>query len=156
MNELTKQAEPAVTKLLKAEDDQLYEQLGIRARGMAIDPATAGSFDSSVTYDAAQMGLKDDVREFGKRLFRRWNKEAHQLVCGGGEGESKDRDDLLKAFGVSESMVAATMAALLVSSLGVAPAIAAVIAALAVRRFFKPGYEEFCAVWAKHVEEAGA
>lgn len=154
MNELTRQAEPAVAKLLNAEDDQLYEQLGIRSRGMAIDPATAGSFDSSVTYDAAHMGLKDDLKEFGKRLFQRWNKEAHQLACGG-DADSKDREDLLKAFGVSESMVAATMAAMMVSSLGVAPAIAAVIAALAVRRFFKPGYEEFCAVWAKHIKEPG-
>ena len=156
MNALTRQAEPAVTKLLDAEDDQLYEQLGIRARALAIDPGTAGSFDPSVTYDEARMGLKDDVKEFGKRLFRRWNKEAHNLVCGSKEGDQKDREDLLKAFGVSESVVAATVAALLVSSLGVAPAIAAVVAALAVRKFFRPGYEEFCAVWGEHLAEGGA
>ena len=108
MNELTRQAEPAVAKLLNAEDDQLYEQLGIRSRGMAIDPATAGSFDSSVTYDAAHMGLKDDLKEFGKRLFQRWNKEAHQLACGG-DADSKDREDLAKAALVEKAAVITTV-----------------------------------------------
>ena len=81
MPDLTQQAESAVEKLLKADESQLYEQLGIRAKAMAQDPAKSGSFEPEVTYEAAQMGFKEDVKDFGQRLFKLWNVEAYKLVC---------------------------------------------------------------------------
>jgi hypothetical protein len=152
-SDLAKQAEPAIEKLLKADENQLYEQLGIRAKAIAEDPTKGSSFEPQVTYVQAQMGLKEDVQEFGQRLFRRWNVEAHKLICGPDPEDQKDREDLVNAFGISDVAVAATLSALLVTHLGLAPAIAAVVAALAIKRFFRPAYEEFCQVWKKNLPQ---
>jgi hypothetical protein len=153
MSNLTKQAEPAVKKLLLSDEGQLYEQLGIRAKAIAEDPTKSSSFEPEVIYDQAEMGLKEDVQEFGQRLFRRWNLEAHKLMCGSDPDAQKDREDLANAFGISDVAVAAALSALLVTYLGLAPAIAAVVAALAIKRFFRPAYEEFCVVWAKSLSQ---
>ena len=49
MSDLVQQAEPIVAELLRAEEDQLYSQLGIRAKALAVDPSIGGSFDPDVT-----------------------------------------------------------------------------------------------------------
>jgi hypothetical protein len=151
MSTLSTQAESAVKTLLKADENQLYEQLGLRAKAIEQDPSKAGSFDPSVVYDQAEMGLKEDILELGQRLFRRWNAEAYQLVCGSDAKDTKDRKNLTKAIGVSDVAVAAVLSGMLVTNFGLAPAIAAVVAALVVKRFCRPAYEEFCQVWKKHV-----
>jgi hypothetical protein len=48
------------------------------------------------------------------------------------------------------------MATLLASHFGVAPAIAAVTAAIAVKRFFRPAYQEFCTYWNERITTAPA
>lgn len=149
MSDLTKEAESAVQKLLKADENQLYEQLGIRAKAIAEDLTKSSSFEPQVTYDEAQMGLKEDVLEFGQRLFRRWNAEAYKLICGSDPEDEKDREGLVTAFGINDEAVAAGLAALLVTHLGLIPAVAAVVAALVVKRFFRPAHAEFCQVWKK-------
>jgi hypothetical protein len=145
MNEATRQAQPAVSNLLEADPDTLYEQLGIRATALAETPQLAGEFAPAVSYDSVVMGPLDSVRELGQRIFDRWNREAYSLVCGGGEAD--DREALLKSIGVGQTAFAALLASTIVTSFGVAPAIAAVIAAIIVKRFFRPAYEEFCEEW---------
>jgi hypothetical protein len=154
MSDLTKQAEPVVQRLLKADDRQLYEQLGIRELAIEKDPTKADFFDPQVTYDQAQMGAKEDVEELGKRIFDRWNIEAYKLVCGSDVEDIQDRQELLNAFGISDVAVAATLSALLVTNLGISAAIAAVVATLIIKRFFRPAQEEFCLVWKKKLPEA--
>lgn len=153
MDDLARQAAPAIEKLLQASAPQLLEHLGIRDRAIALDPSVAGSFAPSVVYDGPQMGLMEDIRELGRRIFARWNVEAHTLVCGGGDAEREDRHSLLRAAGADPVMAGATLAALLVSQLGLSPAIAAVIAALVIRRFFRPAVEEFCTEWKRHLQD---
>jgi hypothetical protein len=154
MTELSKQAEPAIEKLLKADEDQLYEQLGIRAQAMAQDVAKSASFEPEVTYDAAQMGLKEDLKDFGQRLFKRWNAEAFKLVCSTDAQDEQFRGQILNAFSVSDAAVAALLASLLVTNLGMAPAIAAVVATLIIKRFFRPVYDEFCVTWKKSLADS--
>lgn len=153
MTTLSTQAETAAKKLLMADETQLLEQLGMRATAIREDPAKAGAFDPQLVYSAAEMGLKEDVLDLGQRIFRRWHKEVFRLVCGGGAENEKDREELKKAFGVSDVAVAASLSALLITSLNIAPAIAVVVAALVVKRFFRPAQEEFCATWKKHVAD---
>ena len=152
MSRLSDQAQPAVAKLVQADEDQLFEQLGVRAQAIAQRPELAGSFEPAVTYDQVAMGPLDAVRDIGRRIYRRWEREAYLLVCGQEDEESGDRESLMAAFGIDGSAVAAILAAGLVSQLGLAPAIAAVVAAILVRRFFRPAYEEFCAAWGERLE----
>jgi hypothetical protein len=112
--------------LLQASEEQLYEQLGIHAKAIAANPAVAGSFEPPVTYDGGAMGPLDDVREFGRRLFRRWNREAWELACS--DKEDSDRKKRLEAFGSGQAAFAATLSGLLVAHFGLAPALAAVVA----------------------------
>lgn len=148
MTEAQDAAAAAVSPLLAADEQQLFEELGIRARALAEEPAAAGSFDPDVTFDEAQMGVLDDVRAFGRRLFARWSRELHELVCGSDPDDEADRKGLTEALGLGETAIAAYLAMLLVSSFGLAPALATVAAAIIVKRFFKPALAEFCSSWA--------
>jgi hypothetical protein len=156
MEESRVSAGPAIEKLLRAEEDQLYEQLGMRLRAISKDPAVAGSFQPVLMPDIEIMGTLDDLREVGQRLFQRWSREAHSLVCGMNNSSDTDRRQLLAAFGMGEVTAGAALSAELVTHLGLAPALAAVIAALLVKRFFRPAYEEFCQLWLERLPRTSA
>jgi|LakMenEpi03Aug12_release.lakeMendotaPanAssembly.Ray.scaffolds.fasta_scaffold503109_2 hypothetical protein len=153
MSDLANQAEPIVKKLLKADENQLYEQLGIRDQAIQADPEKSGSLDPQVTYNQAQMGAKEDVLELGKNIFDRWAVEAYKLACGSEDKDLEDREKLITATGVSEVAIASAIAGLLISQLAVPAAIAPVIAAIAVKRFFRPAYGEFCKIWKKDLPQ---
>ncbi len=153
MSTMTELAVPIVQNYLQCDDMQLYEQIGILSRAIGRDPALAGSVEPSVVYDRAEMGLKEDVLVLGQRVYRRWNREAYDLLCSSTTTGEIDRRELANAFGISDVAVAAILAGLIVTNFGLAPAIATVIAALVVKRFMRPAYEEFCEVWSKHIAE---
>ena len=153
MSDLSEQAQPVVENLLQSDVDQLYVELGMRAKTVITNPAIAGQFDPPVEHDVAIMGPSDDLKQFGQRLFQRWNREANELMCGKNDDNVKEREELVNAIGFGEVAVAASLAGLLVSSFGLAPAIATVVAAVVVKRFFRPAYEEFCEVWKESFEE---
>ncbi len=151
MTEIWEMAEPAVKQLLVSDEGQLYEVLGIRAKALTQDVSKSASFEPDVVYDVAEMGALDDVRDFGRRLFKRWSQAAYDLVCGKETDNEEDRKKLRDAFGLGNVTVGAVLTGLLVSSLGLAPAIAAVVAAIVVKLFFHPAYKEFCETWKKRV-----
>jgi hypothetical protein len=145
--------EQALGRLLQATEDQLYEQLGIRAKAIATNPAIAGSFEPNVIYDGTAMGPLDDVREYGRRLFKRWNREAYKLVCGAENDDAADRKKLLEAFGGGQVAAAAALTGLFIAYLGLSPAIAGILAVLLLKHFFRPAYEEFCGLWLEKLPE---
>ena len=153
MSDLANQAEPIVKKLLKAEESQLYEQLGILDQAIQAEPEKASSLEPQVIYSQAQMGAKEDVLELGKNIFDRWAVEAYKLACGSEDKDLEDREKLITATGVSEVAIASAIAGLLISQLAVPAAIAPVIAAIAVKRFFRPAYGEFCKIWKKDLPQ---
>jgi len=148
MTTLSDAAKVGVDELLQSDEDQLYEELGIRSRAIAGNVAVSASFMPAITANEIQaMGAMDEVKKLGRRIFQRWNREAYHLLCGTEAEDEKDRSELRAAFGIGRSAVAATLTGMLVSSFGLAPAIAAVIAALFIKRFFQGAYEETCAFW---------
>lgn len=155
MSTLTEQAEPAVEKWLNADEDTLFEQLGIRAKAIQVNPSASGSFSPGVTFDEAEMGFLDDVRNYGKRVFRRCSAEGYKLFCGDDPEDEEDRKQLADAFGISEARVAAVVAGILVAQLGLAPAIAAIVGAILIKRFLiKPGYKLSCEQWKAHLPKS--
>jgi len=154
MAELTSQAKPEIEKLMQSDVNQLYEELGIRVKAYRNDLTVATSFAPQVTYTAELMGPLDDLRLFGKEFFGRVNRQAYELVCGNALTDKKDRAKLEEAFKIGPTDVAAYLAVLLVGHFGLAAGAAAVVAALIIKLFFKPGHEAMCALWVTKLPKA--
>lgn len=144
MNEAVRNATPAVTNLLEADEEELYEQLAVRAAALAENPQLGGDFALAVTYNEVATAPLESFRDVGIRIFNGWSPEAYALVC---RANDEDRGALLDAIETGQTTFAALLASALVTTFGLAPAIAAVVAAIVANRFFRPDYDEFCAVW---------
>jgi hypothetical protein len=153
MGPLATLAEPVIEKLLQSNENELYERLGMIARAMAADPAIAGSFDPIIAYDDPEKEYIENAREFGIRMFRRWNVETYKFICGDDIDDMIDRQELTAAFSVNDKAVAAALSSLLVTHVGLAPPLAAVVASLVIKRFSSPGHEEFCKVWKRKLRK---
>jgi hypothetical protein len=148
MTELNDVARPAVEQLMQSDEDQLYVELGVRTHAIRQNPSLAGSFNPAVSYNAALMGPMDDIRAFGRSFFDRLGRDCYSLVCGEKAVDAEERNKLQKAFTLGKTEVAAGIAGLLVAHLAIAPAIAAVLAALVVKLFFRNAHAAMCEVWA--------
>jgi len=155
MAELSELAKPSVASLFQSDPDQLYEQLGIRMRALGHDPAVAASFAPDISYDAKFMGPLDSIRRFGELYFKRVSRQCHDLVCGQDAKDTDERKKVVNAFGFSKEDVGSAVAALLVAHLAMAPAIAAVMAVLIVKLFFRPAIDAMCETWRENLEKAG-
>lgn len=147
MSDTEKQARDAVTKLLEADPDQLFAELGIRQKAIASNASVAGSFDPTVTYDAKTMGPMDVMKDFGRSFFKRVNRDVYGLVCGTDEAFADERKKLADAISTGQTAFATVLATACVAWFGWAPAIAAVIAALVVKLFFRSAQGAMCDVW---------
>jgi hypothetical protein len=154
MSNISEPTSSTVELLLESEESQLYEQLGMRSQAINFDVEKAGSFQPVITYDGAKMGAKEDIRELGQKIFYRWNYEIYSLACGKNAEDQADRKKIFEAIGLGEVALASTVTTVLISSFGIAPPIAIVLAAIITKRFFRPAYEEFCGVWSKYVSHS--
>jgi hypothetical protein len=154
MDNLQKNAQPAIEKLLQSTPDQLFAELGLRQKAIVNDPAQAGLFETTVTYDAAFAGPLDVLKEFGQKFFSRLSHDLYDLVCGDDKENAAERKKLVDALGGGTTVFASALTGILVSSFGLAPAIATVVAALVVKLFFKNAYGAMCAVWQRHLSAA--
>jgi hypothetical protein len=141
----------ALEKLLQSDPDQLFTELGLRHEAIKLDPSQAGLYQTTATYDAAMMGPLDFLKEWGQNFFDRFSKDVYGLVCGIDKENSDERKKLLQAFGLGDAAFGAALTAVLMSWFGWAPAIAAVVAALVVKLFFKNAYASMCEVWKKRL-----
>ncbi len=138
-------------KLLQADPDQLYVELGMRQKAILADPTQAGVYNPPEYESAdfsAPLGI---VKEFGQNLFNRLSKSMYQLACGDDADNKDERKKLEDAFGLGPAVFATTLATVLVSSFAIAPAIAGVVAALAVKLFGQTVYPAMCDTWKKNL-----
>jgi uncharacterized membrane protein YdfJ with MMPL/SSD domain len=153
MADMRNQAQPALEKLLQSDPDQLYAELGLRQKAIQVDPQQAAMFETTATYDAAFAGPLDVLKDFGRKFFNRFSKDAYALVCGTDQQNSEERKKIVEAFGGGQVAVASALTAALMSWFGWAPAIAAVIAALIVKLFFKNAHTAMCDVWKQRLPQ---
>jgi hypothetical protein len=93
------------------------------------------------------MGLREDFKAFGKRFFERASGQAYGLLCGSDPKDREQREKVTSALGLGKESFAAGLTGLLIAELGLAPAIATVVALLLVRLFFRPALDSMCEVW---------
>ena len=120
---------------------------GRRLRLMGQEPAMSGKLVVPSGKDLEALGPVDDLKALAIGFFNRFSVEAYHVICGGAKQDDPDHKKMVEAFGLDKQTVAAFLTTLLVTNLGLAPLVATAVAALIVRLFFKPAYEEMCAFW---------
>jgi hypothetical protein len=138
------EARRAVADLMPKDEKWLYEELANRARAINVNPALGNSFIPKIPRPEI-LGPEDS--EFGKIFFERWSRQAYNLVCGTDSSSTQDRQRIQDAFGLGKESVSTFLALALATHFLVAPAVASVIAVIAIRLFFSPAIETMCAVW---------
>ena len=136
----------AVEEFEDADDDELFRQLGLRIQAMDRDPSVAGQFAPPRTA-LEPMGISlGDVIGAGRQAFGRLSRSGYALLCSGGQGSRFDA--FVATLGTNRMTVTAGLATLLVAQIGIAPAIAGVVAALAIGKVAPSSVEAICAAWA--------
>lgn len=125
---------------MEMSEEQLLREIGLRARTFAMYPAAAASFERSVPEAAALERAWDDLGEFGGWIFRRLHRQLNSVPADScpNDGQPGARN----GFSPSDAASAGLIVTVLTATLGVAPAIASVVAALALKRLQKPAWSE--------------
>jgi hypothetical protein len=148
MTDATTAARAAIAELSSKDDDELYRLLALRVKAMQRDPTTAGQLSPMVS-DADAMGIAFvDLVKFGKATFGRLALAGHSVVCGDGADEGNRLARLLATANKDVATVTATVAALLVGQLAIAPAIAGIVATIIIGKVAPTSLDALCRVWA--------
>lgn len=129
--------------------DALFAELGRRAALIEADPALAGDLDPAS--GPVPEAFLSSFADLGRRIFARVEAQLHALMCGTGGEDAADRARLRDAFGLGGDALTGAIVAVLTGSFGLAPAIAAVVAAILLRVVLKPAYAETCAYWGERL-----
>jgi len=139
--------ETEIQTLLQSDENQLLEQLGMRAAVATHSLKKSAELNPKiVAEDVIAMGIKDDLKDLGKRILRRWERSAYDLLCGHDPDDAKVQNEIKNALNIGEVATMGALTAALIS-IGLMPALAPVLAAILVKKFFNPAYGEFCAYW---------
>ena len=137
--------------LAEADEDQLLEQLGMRGAVSARDFEKSAQLQPALSgADVTAMGIKDDLKVLGQRILRRWNRSAYEVICGDDPDDAKAREDVKKAIGLGDAAVIGAGSYALIG-IGLMPALAPVVAAILVKKFFKVAASEVCVFWKENL-----
>jgi len=128
-------------------DDSLYDLLGSTVHL----PEIATISHRALTIDDA--GRPNGARELGKRIYSRWSRTLHDFLCAPST-EDKDLTDKVWAALAKQGGAVAALSAVLVSAFGLAPATAAIVAALVMKLVVTPAGNEVCKFWSEKLEAA--
>jgi hypothetical protein len=149
------QLDELTEKLVKFDDNQLMLHLGMSTQGISEDlegqtkSASIDSIDLSL-YEITRGN--EDTLSFGQRLFKRLNAASYELLCKDPFDDGETLQKLNEALKDSTAKAAGFLAPVLVANLGLAPAVATIVAALIVRTISKAIADEICATWKKNLE----
>ncbi len=150
------EVEIIVESLWELDEDQLQAQLGSRAQAIeddiagrgarGVDPASLESIDVNV---AARASIDPRFLEAGKRLFDRVNPLVYDLMCKP-LGDNTDTQKILdETINQNYTKAAGMLAPVLVSGVGLAPAIATLLATLIIKKVSKYIATGICETWEK-------
>ncbi|MEO1083398.1 MAG: hypothetical protein AAFY88_04080 [Acidobacteriota bacterium] len=145
----------AAAEFYAADDDTLFEQIGLRQSAMQRDLSVAAQLSPKVTAADGVLSAREDLLNLGRRIYKRVSREVYKILCGDGEDDRRDRDALRDALQLTDVALAAALTPVLIS-LAVPPPLAPLIAALLVRRVIVPAAGEVCAFWTEQLNEGAA
>jgi len=135
---------PVTTNLLEYDETNLIEELGRRGKALQLDFAEMGNPAMEVIDDPKLLGPIDEIRDLGLQIAKRWIKELQKVVCSADSADKAEREKIQSALKLEGSDLAAAVAVFLVSTFFVASPIAAVVAAIVVKRLGGSALEEIC------------
>ncbi|WP_313654950.1 hypothetical protein [Planktothrix agardhii] len=127
-----------IPQLLELDEESLEEQLGLQVEG------TLDSIDINATARAA---INPEVLAAGKHFLKQLNSGLYDLMCNPLGSDPETEKVLDEVINQNYTKAAGILAPVLVSGLGLAPAIATLIATLVVKKIAKAGSEEICKSW---------
>jgi hypothetical protein len=146
-----------VESLWELDEEQLEAQIGSHALAIGddvvgrgtkgIDPASLDSIDAGV---ASKGAIDPRFLEAGKRLFDRVNPLVYEIMCKPLGGEDLETQKILdEAISQNYTKAAGMLAPVLISGLGLAPAVATLLAALIVKKIANYTATGICETWEK-------
>ncbi|WP_353120873.1 hypothetical protein [Planktothrix agardhii] len=132
-----------IPQLLELDEESLEAQLGLQVQGTA-KGLTLDSIDLDA---AARAPISPEVLAAGQQLLKRLNSGLYDLMCNPLGSDSETEKVLDEVINQNYVKAAGMLAPLLVSGLGLAPAIATLIATLVIKKIAKAGSEEICKSW---------
>ncbi|MEG4283795.1 hypothetical protein QUB68_11755 [Microcoleus sp. A006_D1] len=150
--------EVLVESLWELDEDQLEAQIGSRAQAIEDDAAGRGTIGidpaslDSIDVDVASKGAIDlKLLEGGRRLFDRVNPLVYELMCKPLGNDANTQKILDEAIGQNYTKAAGMLAPALISGLGLAPAIATLLATLIVKKIANYTATGICETWQQNL-----
>lgn len=150
--------EVIVESLWELDEDQLAAQIGDRAQAIeddaaglgtrGIDPASLDSIDVNV---AARASIDLRLLESGQRLFDRVNPLVYDLMCQPLGNDPQTQKILDEAIGQNYTKAAGMLAPVLISGVGLAPAVATLVATLIIKKIANYSATAICDTWKQNL-----
>ena len=150
MTELTN----LVAQVNEVDENKLEAYLGLYIEQEGEDWLKDDSVDE-IDSDMMEVSTKSKALiEFGKRFASKFNLEAYDLLCGNPfEDDGESMQKLENALEKGTNQAAGVLAPVLIAQLGLAPAVAAIIATLIVKKLAKVTGETICEMWQESFKE---
>lgn len=151
------EVEAIVASLWELDDDVLEAQLGARAQAIGDDVAggvaTRGvdltSWESIDVNVAARAAIDPRFLDAGRQLFDRVNPLVYQLMCKPLGDDAESQKILDETINQNYTKAAGMLAPVLVSGVGLAPAVATLLATLIIKKVSKYVATGICETWQK-------
>jgi hypothetical protein len=147
-----------VKSLWELDEDQLAVQIGDRAQAIeddaaglgtrGIDPASLDSIDVNV---AARASIDPKLLKTGQRLFDRVNPLVYDLMCKPLLNDPQTQKILDEAIGQNYTKAAGMLAPILISGVGLAPAVATLVATLIIKKIANYSATAICDTWKQNL-----
>jgi len=152
------EVEAIVESLWELDDDVLEAQLGARAQTIGDDVAGGvargvdlTSWESIDVNVATRAPIDPRLLEAGRRLFERVNPLAYELMCKPLGNDAETQKILDEAIGQNYTKAASMLAPALISGLGLAPAIATLLATLIIKKIANYTSTGICETWQQNL-----
>jgi hypothetical protein len=147
-----------VKSLWELDEDQLAVQIGDRAQAIeddaaglgtrGIDPASLDSIDVNV---AARASIDPKLLKTGQRLFDRVNPLVYDLMCKPLLNDPQTQKILDEAIDQNYTKAAGMLAPILISGVGLAPAVATLVATLIIKKIANYSATAICDTWKQNL-----